>query len=240
MGKKGKWFGAVKKVFSPESKEKKEERLRRKLAASNPNPPDLTPSASLEVNVSVPPPPPPPPVQQIEEVKVPEVEQEQSKHVTVEAVPEAVPVPAQTSSLPPGVSREEQAAIKIQTAFRGYLARRALRALRGLVRLKSLVEGNSVKRQAASTLRCMQTLARVQSQIRSRRLKMSEENQALQRQLLLKQELESLRMGEQWDDSTQSKEQIEASLISRQEAAVRRERALAYAFSHQVDICASQ
>jgi hypothetical protein len=25
MGKKGKWFGAVKKVFSPESKEKKEE-----------------------------------------------------------------------------------------------------------------------------------------------------------------------------------------------------------------------
>lgn len=74
-------------------------------------------------------------------------------------------------------------------------ARRALRALRGLVRLKSLVEGNSVKRQAASTLRCMQTLARVQSQIRSRRLKMSEENQALQRQLLLKQELDSLRVG---------------------------------------------
>jgi hypothetical protein len=74
-------------------------------------------------------------------------------------------------------------------------ARRALRALRGLVRLKLLVEGNSVKRQAASTLRCMQTLARVQSQIRSRRLKMSEENQALQRQLLLKQELESLRVG---------------------------------------------
>ncbi|XP_006653992.1 protein IQ-DOMAIN 1 [Oryza brachyantha] len=237
MGKKGKWFGAVKKVFSPESKEKKEERLRRKLAASNPNPPDLTPSASLEVNVSVPPPPAPAPVQQTEEVKVHEVEQEQSKHVTVEAVPDTVPppvpIPAQTSALPLGVSREEQAAIKIQTAFRGYLARRALRALRGLVRLKSLVEGNSVKRQAASTLRCMQTLARVQSQIRSRRLKMSEENQALQRQLLLKQELESLRMGEQWDDSTQSKEQIEASLISRQEAAVRRERALAYAFSHQ-------
>ena len=74
-------------------------------------------------------------------------------------------------------------------------ARRALRALRGLVRLKALVEGNSVKRQAASTLRCMQTLARVQSQIRARRLKMSEENQALQRQLLLKQELESLRVG---------------------------------------------
>lgn len=62
------------------------------------------------------------------------------------------------------------------------------------MRLKSLIDGNSVKRQAASTLRCMQTLARVQSQIRSRRLRMTEENQALQRQLLLKKELESLRV----------------------------------------------
>ncbi|TVU33931.1 hypothetical protein EJB05_15747 [Eragrostis curvula] len=246
MGKKGKWFGAVKKVFSPESKEKKEEKLRKRLAASNPSPLDLTPSPSLEVSVSVPPAPVIPSVHQTEEIKVPEAEPEQSKDVTVEPVPAA---PTQTSVLPSGVSREEIAAIKIQTAFRGYLARRALRALRGLVRLKSLVEGNSIKRQAASTLRCMQTLARVQSQIRSRRLKMSEENQALQRQLLLKQELENFRvgepslismpkysyplMGEQWDDSTQSKEQIEASLISRQEAAVRRERALAYAFSHQ-------
>ncbi|MQM02603.1 hypothetical protein Taro_035380 [Colocasia esculenta] len=40
-------------------------------------------------------------------------------------------------------------------------------------------------------------------------------------------------MGEDWDDSLQSKEQIEASLLSKHEAAVRRERALAYAFSHQ-------
>ncbi|CAM0958035.1 unnamed protein product [Alopecurus aequalis] len=230
MGKKGKWLGAVKKVFSPESKEKKEEKLRKKLAASEQNPTDLTPSTSLEVNVSMPPPPAPQAPRQIEDFKVPEAEQEQSKHVTVEAAPA---VPEQTSSvLTPG-AREELAAIKIQTAFRGYLARRALRALRGLVRLKALVEGNSVKRQAASTLRCMQTLARVQSQIRARRLKMSEENQALQRQLLLKQELESLRMGEHWDDSTQSKEKIEASLVSKQEAAIRRERALAYAFSHQ-------
>lgn len=69
-------------------------------------------------------------------------------------------------------------------------ARRALRALRGLVRLKSLIEGQSVKRQAATTLRCMQTLARVQSQIRARRMRMSEENQALQRQLQQKHEKE--------------------------------------------------
>lgn len=41
-------------------------------------------------------------------------------------------------------------------------------------------------------------------------------------------------MGEDWDDSTQSKEQAEARLSNKHEAAMRRERALAYAFSHQV------
>lgn len=66
---------------------------------------------------------------------------------------------------------------------------------------------------------------------------MSEENRALQRQLMQKREgeLENLRasIGEEWDDSFQSKEQIEASLLSKHGAAIRRERALAYAFSHQ-------
>ncbi|TKY46303.1 IQ-DOMAIN 1 [Spatholobus suberectus] len=137
-----------------------------------------------------------------------------------------------------GKPTEEIAAIKIQTAFRGYMARRALRALRGLVRLKTLVQGQSVKRQATSTLRSMQTLARLQSQIRERRIRMSEENQALQRQLQQKheKELEKLRaapVGEEWDDSLQSKEQIEVKLLHKQEAALRRERALAYSFSHQ-------
>lgn len=41
-------------------------------------------------------------------------------------------------------------------------------------------------------------------------------------------------MGEEWDDSMQSKQQIEANLINKQEASIRRERALAYAYTHQV------
>lgn len=67
-----------------------------------------------------------------------------------------------------------------------FQAKRALRALRGLVRLKTMMEGPVVKRQAAGTLRCMQTLSRVQCQIRMRRIRMTEENQALQRQILQK------------------------------------------------------
>ncbi|GJZ86960.1 hypothetical protein Tco_0658570 [Tanacetum coccineum] len=66
---------------------------------------------------------------------------------------------------------------------------------------------------------------------RTERIRMSDENQALQRQLLQKQakELES----EERNGSLQSKEQIEAKLLSKFEATMRRERAMSYSFSHQ-------
>ncbi|XVF83287.1 hypothetical protein PTKIN_Ptkin16aG0474500 [Pterospermum kingtungense] len=245
MGKKGGWFSAVKKILSPEShKDQKTPKSKKKWFGKSK---DLVPvSLPEETELTAPPPTPP-----IDDVKLTEAENEQSKHaysvalataMAAEAAVAAAQAAAEVvrlTSVPRhlGKSKEEMAAIKIQTAFRGYMARRALRALRGLVRLKSLIQGQSVKRQATSTLRCMQTLARVQSQIRARRLRMLEENQALQRQLQQKceKELEKLRasMGEDWDDSTQSKEQTEARQQHKQEAAMRRERALAYAFSHQ-------
>ncbi|KAE8676352.1 putative Cyclin-L2 [Hibiscus syriacus] len=83
-------------------------------------------------------------------------------------------------------SSEKKAAIKIQTAFRRYLAGRELRSLR----LRSYIEGQSIKRQATTTMIRMQTLARVQSQIRARRLRMLEENQILQQQLQKNREKE--------------------------------------------------
>ncbi|KAA8539350.1 hypothetical protein F0562_026042 [Nyssa sinensis] len=246
MGKKGSWLSAVKKVLSPQSQEKKDKnthKSKKRWFGKNKNP-DLDSSHAETASAIIDPPP-------VEEVKLAEAENEQSKHaysvalataVAAEAAVAAAQAAAKvvrltTAARYSGKSKEDIAAIKIQTAFRGYLARRALRALRGLVRLKSLIQGQSVKRQATTTLRCMQTLARVQSQVRARRIRMSEENQALQRQLQQKheKELEKLRasIGENWDDSMQSKEKIEANLQSKQEAAVRRERALAYAYSHQ-------
>ncbi|KAL5760327.1 hypothetical protein ACOSQ2_019165 [Xanthoceras sorbifolium] len=62
---------------------------------------------------------------------------------------------------------EELAAIQIQTAFRGYLAKRALRVLKGIVRIQAIFRGRIVRRQAIATLMCLQSLTKVQSQIRS-------------------------------------------------------------------------
>ncbi|PPD99208.1 hypothetical protein GOBAR_DD03782 [Gossypium barbadense] len=234
MGKKGKWLSSLKKAFFSESKGKKNQKSKEQFLEKV----HLDPTGSDAAKLS--------PLPQPEEVKLIEPEVEQSKQTYPVAVANSPAVPAQvalqairhqlnTDARFAGKSKEEVAAIKIQAAFRAYLAKRALRALRGLARLKSLMEGPAARRQAAGSLRCLQTLSRMQCQIHARRTRMMEENQALQRQLLQKhaKEIVNLQMGEDWDDTVRSKEQIEASLLSKHEAAMRRERAMAYSFTHQ-------
>lgn len=132
-------------------------------------------------------------------------------------------------------ARQESAAICIQTAFRGFLARKALRALKGLVRLQALVRGQAVRKQAAITLRCMQALVRVQARVRARRECMAMESQIMQpkldHQLRLEAQSHDSEVG--WCDSLGSVEEVQHKMRQRQEAASKRERALSYAYSHQ-------
>ncbi|XP_009776749.1 protein IQ-DOMAIN 31-like isoform X2 [Nicotiana sylvestris] len=72
------------------------------------------------------------------------------------------------------LKRLEQAATKAQAAFRGYLARRAFRALKGIIRLQALVRGHLVRRQAVATLRCMRAIVSVQALARGQRARLSD------------------------------------------------------------------
>ncbi|XP_058187354.1 protein IQ-DOMAIN 31-like isoform X2 [Rhododendron vialii] len=72
------------------------------------------------------------------------------------------------------IIRQEQAATKAQAAVRGYLARRAFQALKGIIRLQALIRGHLVRRQAVATWRCMQAVIKLQALARGRKVRLSE------------------------------------------------------------------
>ncbi|KAJ8764922.1 hypothetical protein K2173_010387 [Erythroxylum novogranatense] len=152
---------------------------------------------------------------------------EEQGHAIAVAASEAVAV---TSQAEVQIIREQWAAVVIQTGFRGYLARRALGALKGLVKLQALVRGHNVRNQAKLTLKCMQTLVRVQDRVRDQRARLSHEGSRKS----IFTEINGLWDSKYLQDIRERKSIIEAMVENRKEAAFKRERALAYAFSSQI------
>ncbi|XP_019193066.1 PREDICTED: protein IQ-DOMAIN 1-like [Ipomoea nil] len=119
--------------------------------------------------------------------------------------------------------KQEWAAVRIQTLFRAFLARRALRALRAVVRIQAIFRGRQVRKQAAVTLRCMQALVRVQARVRS---------QSGQGSIDGIEAANPIKQAEKgWCSSPGTVEELKSKLQMKQEGASRRERAMAYAYS---------
>ncbi|KAJ6727738.1 PROTEIN IQ-DOMAIN 14-LIKE ISOFORM X1 [Salix koriyanagi] len=164
----------------------------------------------------------------------------------------AIAVAAATAATADAAAVTAQAAAEISRLTRpaSILARRALRALKGLVKLQAVVRGHNVRKQAKITLQCMEALVRVQDQVRdqrarvphewSRRSMFSETNSSWEFKYLhdirerkpMSRDVSSVL--DDWDDRRCTNEEIEAMVESKKEAAIKREKALAYAFSSQI------
>ncbi|KAK8524514.1 hypothetical protein V6N13_015532 [Hibiscus sabdariffa] len=134
-----------------------------------------------------------------------------------------------------GIPIEDLAAIRIQTAFRAYKARKTLRRLKGIVRLQAKTQTYSIKKQATTTLDYLHSWSDIQAQIRARRMCMVTEGRLRQKKIAnqLKLEAKIHELEVEWSGGPATKEEVLTKIQQKEEAAVKRERTMAYAFSHQ-------
>ncbi|XP_022855298.1 protein IQ-DOMAIN 1-like isoform X2 [Olea europaea var. sylvestris] len=152
--------------------------------------------------------------------------------------------------------RRHSAATIIQTAFRGYLARKAHVALRGIVKLQALIRGQNVRKQAKMTLKCMQALLRVQARIRDQHARLSHDGGrksmfAETTKLWESRHLKDIRdrksmsrdgscITDDWRDCPRTLEELKTIMKARNEATSNHDqKSLAYAFSQQTWDCDS-
>ncbi|XP_020201947.1 protein IQ-DOMAIN 1 [Cajanus cajan] len=130
---------------------------------------------------------------------------------------------------------EDTAATRIQNAFRAFLARRTLHHLRGAVKFEALIQDHMAREQTVTALNYIHSWSRIQDQIKARRLYMITEarikQKKLENQLKLEAKIHELQV--EWCGGSETMEEILSRIHQREEAAVKRERAMAYAFSHQ-------
>nr|XP_043622439.1 protein IQ-DOMAIN 10 [Erigeron canadensis] len=130
---------------------------------------------------------------------------------------------------------KEFAATRIQTAYRSYRARKALRCLKGTARFQVLIEADALTKQASSALNQIHLWSRIQTEIRSRRHWMVAEGRIKQKRLENQVKVESKlhELEVEWSGGPETMDEIVSRIQQREEATIKRERAMAYAFYHQ-------
>ncbi|KAJ0101038.1 hypothetical protein Patl1_04787 [Pistacia atlantica] len=114
-------------------------------------------------------------------------------------------------------------------------ARKSIHRIRGTGRFNILIQDQTVQKQTSNALSYIHSWCNIQAQIRTRRLCMVVEGRLrqkkLENQLKLEAKLHELEV--EWHNGSETMEEILSRIQQREEAAVKRERAMAYAFSHQ-------
>ncbi|RDX89378.1 Protein IQ-DOMAIN 1 [Mucuna pruriens] len=135
----------------------------------------------------------------------------------------------------PSRMMDDIAATRIQNAFRSFMARRTIHHLRGADKFEALIQDHLAREQTSTALSYIHSWSRIQEQIRARRICMITEarikKKRLENQLKLEAKIQELEVD--WCSGSETMEEILSRLHQREEAAIKRERAMAYAFSHQ-------
>ncbi|XP_049354085.1 protein IQ-DOMAIN 12 isoform X2 [Solanum verrucosum] len=129
--------------------------------------------------------------------------------------------------------KRRNAAIRIQTTYRAHLARKALSALKGLVKLQAVIRGELVRRRLVAKLKFMLPFQMPKPRVYHIRVPTVEEYyESIEKKL---DDSSKLKCNSQrtWDFSLASKEEIDSLFLRRQEAFAKRERMMKYSFSHR-------
>ncbi|MED6125086.1 IQ-domain [Stylosanthes scabra] len=157
------------------------------------------------------------------------------------------------SSSNSSLSRRDQisAAIKIQSAYRAHLARKALSAMKGVVILQAIVRGQVVRRRLSNTRKKLPSNARNMAEVqegsslsdgdsyRSDSIKQFAKQKKKLEEKVLRLQAEYCSSQRTWDCSSHSREDIEAIWLRKEEAIIKRERMKQFSSSHRLIISSS-